>query len=203
MKHKIVAILLCLLVLVSVASVSTFAVAYAEDEDHYLTLISKRDWELAPGITESEIILSREDGTHRQVCHVVEVDPYNPYTKVMPSTYKMKEGLEGREYQTQIMSEQVKYAEEHGYGNVVAAMNTALHWYDVDYYEQHPELIGETLGTLIMDGDYYRNSQNSFFGAYTCLVVNLTRRTDSPVLRTSPRPRCGRPTTPLRAGRSS
>ena len=180
MKHKIVAILLCLLVLVSVASVSTFAVAYAEDEDHYLTLISKRDWELAPGITESEIILSREDGTHRQVCHVVEVDPYNPYTKVMPSTYKMKEGLEGREYQTQIMSEQVKYAEEHGYGNVVAAMNTALHWYDVDYYEQHPELIGETLGTLIMDGDYYRNSQNSFFGAYTCLVVNFDEKDGQP-----------------------
>ena len=180
MKHKIVAMLLCLLMLVSVAPVASFAVEYVEDGDHYLKMVSKRDWELAPGITESEIILTKEDGSQRQVCHVVEVDPYNPYTKVMPSTYKMAEGLESQEYSTQIMSEQAKYAEEHGYGNVVAATNATLHWYDTDYYKQHPELIGEPLGTLIMDGVKYTNSQGPTWGAATCLVINYDEKDGVP-----------------------
>ena len=177
---KLISLLLCAFMLAGVASVATYAVAYTEDEDHYLKMVSKRDWELAPGITESEMILTREDGSQRQVCHVVEVDPYNPYTKVLPSYKGMAEGLKAGDYGTQIMSEQAKYAEEHGYGNVVAAMNTALHWYDVEYYEQHPELIGEPLGTLIMNGEYFRNSQNSFFGAYTCLVVNFDEKDGVP-----------------------
>ena len=137
---KMTAALLCVFMLISAVSLSAFAVEYTEDRGHYLKMVSKRDWELAPGIAESEIILSREDGSQRQVCHVVEVDPHNPYTKVMPSTYKMAEGLESKEYSTQIMSEQVKYAEEHGYGNVVAATNATLHWYETEYYAEHPEL---------------------------------------------------------------
>ena len=177
---KLISLLLCAFMLVSVASVAAFAVEYTEDEGHYLKLVSKRDWELAPGIAESEIILSKENGSHRQVCHVVEVDPHNPYTKVMPSTYKMAEGLENKEYQVQIMSEQVKYAEEHGYGNVVAATNVALNWYDETYYKEHPELIGEPLGTLIMDGVKYTNSQGPLWGAATCLVINFDEKDGVP-----------------------
>ena len=177
---KLTAALLCVLMLTGSASMVVLAVEYTEKDSHYLKMISKRDWDLAPGVAESEIVLSKEDGSQRQVCHVVEVDPYNPYTKVMPSYHKMKEGLDNKNYATQVMSEQAKYAEEHGYGNVVAAMNTALHWYDTDYYKKHPELIGEPLGTLIMDGKYYRNSQNSYFGAYTCLVINFDEKDGQP-----------------------
>ena len=173
---KAVAMILCVILILSLVPVTAFAMVYEEDEDHYLKLISKRDWELAPGITESEIILSRENGSHRQVCHVVEVDINNPYTKVMPSTYKMEEGLQNKEYSTQIMSEQAKYAEEHGYGNVVAATNATLHWYDTDYYKEHPELIGEPLGYLIMDGVQYTNSQGRTWGAQTCLVINFNEK---------------------------
>ena len=131
-------LLVCIFMLVNVAHTAAFAIPYTEDENHYLKMVAERDWELAPGIVESEIVLAKEDGSHRQVCHVVEVDPHNPYTKVMPSTYKMAEGLENKEYQVQIMSEQVKYAEEHGYGNVVAATNIALNWYDEEYYKSTP-----------------------------------------------------------------
>ena len=172
--------LLCICMLVSAIPLAAFAIEYTENDGHYLKLVSKREWELAPGITEAEIVLSRADGSQRQVNHVVEVDIHNPYTKVIPSTYKMADGLENKEYSVQIMSEQARYAEEHGYGNVVAAMNTALHWYDTDYYKEHPELIGEPLGTLILDGEYYRNSQNSYFGAYTCLVVNFDEKDGQP-----------------------
>ncbi len=177
---KGIALLLCLLMLVSSIPMTAFAVEYVQDDSYYLKLVSKRDWELAPGITESEIILSKEDGSHRQVSHVVEIDIHNPYTKVMPSTYKMAEGLENKEYKVQTMSEQAKYAEEHGYGNVVAAMNTALHWYDTEYYEEHPELIGEPLGLLIMDGARYENSQYRSWGAATCLVINFDEKDGVP-----------------------
>jgi len=97
-----------------------------ESELNYYKVISKQEWELAPGITEAEIVLNTADSTKRQVNHVVEIDIGNPYTKVIPSTYKMSDGLENKKYSTQTMSKQVRYAEEQGYGNVVAAMNTAL-----------------------------------------------------------------------------
>ena len=177
---KATALLLCGIMLLGMLPVTTVAVAYTEKDSHYLKMVSMRDWELAPGIHESEIILARENGSQRQVCHVVEVDPYNPYTKVMPSTYKMAEGLENKEYQVQVMSEQVKYAEEHGYGNVVAATNVALNWYDETYYKEHPELIGEPLGTLIMDGVKYTNSQGPLWGAATCLVINFDEKDGVP-----------------------
>ena len=175
-SFRIIALFLCLILTVSVIWLPVSAVEFDEQQLNYYQLISKRDWELAPGITESEIILNNAAGNKRQVSHVVEIDIHDPNTKVIPSTYKMAEGLQNKDYRTQTMSAQAKYAEEHGYGNVVAAMNTTLHWYDTDYYLQHPELIGEPLGTLVLDGVKYTNSQNSYFGAYTCLVINFDEK---------------------------
>ena len=177
---KMIATFLCLIMIIGVLPINSFAINYEDHEDFYLKLVSKRDWELAPGIVESEMVLSKKDGSHRQVCHVVEVDINNPYTKVMPSSYKMAEGLENKDYSTQVMSKQAKYAEEHGYGNVVAAMNLSLHWYDTDYYKEHPELIGEPLGYLFMDGVQYSNSQDKTFGAQTCLVINFDEKDGVP-----------------------
>lgn len=171
----------------SMLSLPGNAAEFDESRLNYYKVISRRDWELAPGITESEIVLNTEEGDRRQVNHVVEIDIKNPYIKVIPSTYKMADGLKNKEYRTQIISEQVRYAEEHGYGNVVAAMNTALHWYNTSYYKQHPELAGEPLGTLILDGVRYTNSQNSFFGAYTCLVINYDEKDGVPRPDTIPK----------------
>lgn len=151
-------------------------IVYATREDDYYNVISKTDYILAPGITESEIVLNNDAGSHRQVAHVVEVDINNPYTKVIPSTYKMSEGLENKDYKVQIMSEQAAYAEANGYGNVVAAMNIALSWYDSAYYVAHPELVGEPLGYLVLDGELYQNSQGKTSGAQTCLVINFDEK---------------------------
>ena len=165
--------------LIFVFGVFPFCVTATDIDDSKLTyyqVTSQRDWQLAPGIKESEIVLNNEAGNKRQVSHIVEIDPISPYTKILPSYKGMAEGIKAKDFGTQTMSEQAKYAEEHGYGNVVAAMNTCLHWYDTDYYAEHPELIGEPLGTLILDGVRYTNSQNSYFGAYTCIVINFDEK---------------------------
>lgn len=161
-------------------------IVYTEREDDYYNVISKTDYILAPGISESEIVLNNDAGSHRQVAHVVEVDIHNPYTKVIPSSKGMAEGLDAKKYGVEIMSKQAAYAEANGYGNVVAAMNIALSWYDSAYYVAHPELVGEPLGYLVLDGKLYKNSQGQSSGAQTCLVINfdekdgVTRPADMP-----------------------
>ena len=150
------------------------SIDYTEDEGDYYNLISKKDWELAPGIVESEIVLNNDAGSHRQVAHVVEVDLNNPYTKVIPSSKGMIPTPGS--YGVQIMSEQAKWAEANGYGNVVAAMNISLSWYDSSYYIQHPELVGEPLGYLVLDGEVYKNSQGQTSGAQTCVVINFDEK---------------------------
>ena len=176
---KLLAMVLVVIMLVGMVPVYAFAASIDYDTtraDDYYKLISKKDWELAPGITESEIVLNNASSTHRQVAHVVEVDLDNPYTKVIPSTYKMAEGLKNKDYKVQIMSQQAAYAEANGYGNVVAAMNISLSWYDSAYYIAHPELVGEPLGYLVLDGQLYKNSQGQSTGAQTCLVINFDEK---------------------------
>lgn len=74
------------------------------------------------------------------------------------------------------MSQQAAYAEANGYGNVVAAMNISLSWYDSQYYKDHPELVGEPLGYMILDGVQYTNSQGQTSGAQTCVVINFDEK---------------------------
>ena len=174
---KLLSVLLVALMLVGMVPVYAFAASNDYDDkraDDYYKLISKKDWELAPGIVESEIVLNNASSTHRQVAHVVEVDLNNPYTKVIPSSKGMVP-TPGN-YGVQIMSQQAAYAEANGYGNVVAAMNIALSWYDSAYYKAHPELVGEPLGYLVLDGQLYKNSQGQTAGAQTCLVINFDEK---------------------------
>ena len=155
-------------------TLSADLVLYAQWKDVYYKTISHKSYELAPGIVESEIYLNNSTGTHQQVAHVVEVDINNPYTKVIPS-YKGMIPTPGS-YGVQVMSKQVDFAEANGYGNVVAAMNLSLSWYDSEYYKQHPELVGEPLGYMILDGVQYTNSNGKTSGAQTCLVINFDEK---------------------------
>ena len=175
---KVVALLLCLCMVLSMVPMTVFAagIDYVEREDTYYKVISKDDYQLAPGILESEIVLNNDAGSHRQVAHVVEIDINNPYTKVMPSFKGMLEGLENKSYGVQVMSQQAAYAEANGYGNVVAAMNLSLSWYNSTYYSEHPELYGEPLGYLVMDGNLFVNSNGQTSGAQTCLVINFDEK---------------------------
>ena len=175
---KVVALLLCLCIVLSMVPMTVFAagIDYVEREDTYYKVISKDDYQLAPGIVESEIVLNNDAGSHRQVAHVVEIDINNPYTKVMPSSKGMLEALESKNYGVQVMSQQAAYAEANGYGNVVAAMNLSLSWYNSTYYSEHPELYGEPLGYLVMDGKLFVNSNGQTSGAQTCLVINFDEK---------------------------
>ncbi len=174
--HKILAMILAVGMLVGMFPVSVFAgsVNYTEEADDYYKVVSKKDWELAPGINESEIIINNDSGDRRQVMHVVEVDVHNEYTKVIPSSKGMIPTA--GQYGVQTMDKQAAFAEANGYGNVVAAMNISLSWYDSEYYDLHPELVGEPLGYLILDGVQYTNSQGKTVGAQTCLVINFDEK---------------------------
>jgi len=172
---QLLAILLSIVMLIGMLPMNAFAVVeYTQGEDDYYKLVSKKDWELAPGVSESEIVLNNAAGSHRQVAHVVEVDIHNEYTKVIPSSKGMTP-TPGN-YGVQTMDKQIAYAEANGYGNVVAGMNLSLSWYNDSYYAAHPELIGEPLGYIILDGVQYTNSQGKTAGAATCLVINFDEK---------------------------
>ena len=146
--------------------------------DGYYRVTGEKTWTLAPGIKETELILNNAAGTHRQVSHIVEIDIDNPYTKVMPSYKGMHEALDSKTYAVDVMSSQVAYAEANGYGNVVAAMNLSLSWYNTGIYlePENAHLIGEPLGYVIMDGQYYENSQGRTAGAQTVVVINYDEK---------------------------
>ena len=106
---RFIAVLLVAVMLVSAMPICAFAATPYDPnatEDDYYKLISQRDWDLAPGISESETILNNEEGTLRQVVHTLEIDLNNPYTKVIPGYKGMiptpgKYGKIGNLYQSQ------------------------------------------------------------------------------------------------------
>jgi hypothetical protein len=88
---KLLAGFLAVLMIISVLPVSAFAVINCDESvgSSYYNVISKKDWDLAPGIQETEIVLNNDAGARRQVLHTVTVDLNNPYTKVIPGTKGM------------------------------------------------------------------------------------------------------------------
>ncbi len=115
--------------------------------DNFYKLISKKDWNIAPGIKESEIVLNSETGSRRQALFIMEADLNNEYVKVINSYNGMIPQYGS--YKTGVMSEQAAYAEANGYGNVVGAMNTTLSWYD-----NYPaDRVGEPLGFIMLDAE--------------------------------------------------
>ena len=167
---------LVVVMLISVLPMSAFAaLRYDEDgtTDDYYKLISQRNWQLAPGIEETEIVLNNAQGSRRQVLHTAKIDMNNPYTKVIPG-YKGMIPTPGN-YGTQSTSVQALEAEKLGYGNVVVATNAMLSWYDSAYYKEHPEYIGEPLGWNMLNGYYYENSQGKLglmSSSYAAIVIN-------------------------------
>ena len=165
--------MIVLIMLIGAMPLTAFAAFDQSAGSQYYQLISKRKWDLAPGIVENETVQNNSEGTRRQVVHTVEVDLNNSYTKVIPG-YKGMIPTPGN-YGTESTSVQALNAEKLGYGNVVAATNAMLSWYDNTYYKQHPELIGEPLGYSILNGYYYENSQGqwgSMSTSYAAVVIN-------------------------------
>ena len=153
---KIVSFVLTAVMVLTVFSVVPFSAFAANDytinsttsTDNYYNLISKKDWDTAPGISESEIVLNNDDGTRRQVIHVMEADMNNEYTKVIGSYAEMNTS----KYQTATMDVQAAWVEDNWNLNVVGGMNTCLSW-----YSGYPaEKVGMPLGFLMVDGEVLR-----------------------------------------------
>ena len=178
---KILAMLLVVVMFVSTLPMNLFAATAVGGYDDnnggsdYYNVISEKEWDIAPGVKETELVLNNDEGTRRQVLHTAVIDVNNPYVKVIPGTKGMwpEEG----NYGTQSTSTQALEAEKLGYGNVVVATNCSLSWYTEAYYKENPHLIGEPLGYSILDGQYYANSriENGTLatgGVATILVIN-------------------------------
>lgn len=138
--------------------------------DGYYSVVTKQDWDTAPGITESEIILNNSTGERRQAVHVMQVDISDPYASILPS-YMGMNPTPGN-FKLGTMSQQANWVEENMGLNVVGAMNTCLSWYDSAYYDEHPERKNEPLGILVIDGEVYAENTS----ATTCLVVNYDEK---------------------------
>ena len=143
----------------------------SESTDNYYNLISKKDWEIAPGIAESQIVLNNSDGSQRQVLFVMEADLSNEYVKVINSYTGMVPQYGN--YQVSGMSNQAAIAEEMGYGNVVGAMNTTLSWYT----GYAADRINEPLGFIMLDADILFDPANCGYtygnvGFPSVLVIN-------------------------------
>ncbi len=146
--------------------------AFATDIDvsksgcDYYNLIEKNDYALAPGATESEIIINDNTGSNRNVVHVIEVDLKNPNISVMPTYMGLKEGIDFEDrnnWGSQVLSAQAAHVENDLGLNVVGGINTNLR-YDSD----HP------YGVLVWNGVVYSDERNSsgVSTAQTYLVVD-------------------------------
>lgn len=144
---------------------------YAQWDDIYYNTISETQWDIAPGITEKQIVLNNDAGDYRQVLFVMEADLNNEYVKVINSYTGMKPQYGN--YQVSGMTNQAAIAEEMGYGNVVGAMNTTLSWYS----NYAADRVNEPLGFIMVDAEIFFDPGNCGYtygnvGFPSVLVIN-------------------------------
>ena len=154
---KILAIALAILMIVSVMPFAVLASEFDTSvSNDYFKVISEDKYALAPGATETEMILNNADGNDRKVVHYFEVDTKNENIEVLPGYYGIDKldpdnlALDGIDDKSQYwkaeqLTKTVAYYENMGY-NVVGAMNTALA-YDSDAPYGYMVWNGVVLGT--------------------------------------------------------
>ena len=167
---KLVALLVTACMMMSLVPLSAFAAYdYAHNEsassDGYYNIISKNDWDIAPGIKETEIVLNNNAGDRRQVIHLMEADITNPYTRVISSYTNM----DTSNYAISTIPEHAAYLENVWGENVVGAMNTCLSWYNTPTYAQDPSRVNEPLGFMMVDGEVYFDHSVGF---PTCIIIH-------------------------------
>ena len=180
-KHtsiRVIAMLLSVLMVVALLPLAaTAANVYDESVDSYYSVVSKQDWDLSPGITESEIIVNNALGSRRQVLHVVEADLNNPYASVMTSYTNLQPDtyITPDKYDVSGMSKHAADIEKNFGYNVVAGMNCCLSWYNSAEYVSDPTRVNEPLGVMVVDGF---TAFDHSVGFPTCLVINKDERPD-------------------------
>ena len=154
---KFLALTLVVLMMFSLVPMSAFASDFdATVSDNYFTVISENRYALAPGATETELVLNNADGSDRKVVHYFEVDTKNEDIAVLPGYYGIDNldpdnlALDGvadksQYWKAEQLTKTVAYYESLGY-NVVGAMNTALA-YDSNAPYGYMVMDGVVLGT--------------------------------------------------------
>ena len=164
------ALILSLIMIASIVPMSALAAYdYAHNEsassDGYYTLVSKKDWDIAPGIKETEIVLNNDAGDSRQVIHLMEADISNEYTRVISSYTNM----DTSNYAISTIPDHAAFIEKEWGENVVGAMNTCLSWYNTAVYAEDPSRVNEPLGFMMVDGEVYFDHSVGF---PTCIVIH-------------------------------
>ena len=67
------------------------AVIFDTTDDSYNIVVSKKDYAISPGVTESNIVLNDKTGKNQNKIYAFEVEPNAPYAHVMAS-YKNQDG---------------------------------------------------------------------------------------------------------------
>ncbi len=154
---KILALTLTVLMFASILPLSALASEFDTSvSGDYFTVISEETYALAPGATETEMVLNNSEGSDRKVVHYFEVDTKNENIEVLPGYYGIDKldpdnlALEGvadksQYWKAEQLTKTVAYYESLGY-NVVGAMNTALA-YDSDAPYGYMVMNGVVLGT--------------------------------------------------------
>lgn len=124
---------------------------YAQWKDVYYSVISEKNWDIAPGIKETELVLNNSTSDHRQVLHIMEADMNNPYTKVTTSYTNM----DTSNYAVSNMLVQANWVRDNWGWNVVGAMNSCLSWYNSAAYAEDPSRVNEPLGFMMIDSEVY------------------------------------------------
>ena len=171
LAKKTLAMLLCIVMLIGILPVSAMAATfdYAHNQsassDGYYNVISKQDWDIAPGIKETEIVLNNAEGDYRQVVHLMEADMSNPYTRVISSYTNM----DTSNYAISVIPDHAAYLENVWGENVVGIMNTCLSWYNTAAYLEDPSRVNEPLGFMMVDSEVYFDHSVGF---PTCVVIH-------------------------------
>ena len=147
---------LAILLAVTMLPMSAFAAVNYDTSlsgcDFY-KVIEKNDYALAPGATESEIVVNDSTGSNRNVLHVMEVDLTNPNISVMPTYMGIHEGIDFEDSSTwgsQQLTKQAAHVENNLGLNVVGGINTCLR-----YTSDHP------YGVLVWNGVVYSDERNA------------------------------------------
>ncbi len=153
---QILEVVLSIIMLLSVMPMSALAISYdVSATNDYYTIISKKDYVLCDGATESEIILNNDIGNRRQILHVIEVDPNNQNVEVLPSYYAIDKDLtDSSNWSAQVMDKQMDYYRDQLGYNVVGGMNTSL-----AYDNEAPYSILVYNGQVLADGAVHPGAQ--------------------------------------------
>ena len=132
---KILSAVLAMLMVISIIPMSAMAATVdfdlSKSSDDYYNVVEKNDYVLAPGATETELVLNNAKGDHRNVVHAVEVDLKNENISLMPTYKGISEDIDlydESNWGAQIMTDQLAHIENNLGLNVVAGMNVALSW---------------------------------------------------------------------------